>query len=67
MRQGIGVLLCMLSSAIALGMCPQRAPAKNSLEEVKMPPLTDPKVEQATNRGITHHIGPSMRYAKVYK
>ena len=32
MRQGMGVRLVTLSSAISLGMCPYRAPTKNNLQ-----------------------------------
>ena len=35
------------------------------LEDAKMPPLTAPKVEQATNTGIIHFIGPNNLFPKV--
>ncbi len=35
------------------------------LEDAKMPPLTEPKVEQATNSGIIQRITPSSRFPKV--
>merc|ERR1719153_659847 len=53
MRQGMGVRWLTLIRAMLRGMCPFRAPTKNSLEEAKMPPLTAPKVEQATKKGIS--------------
>ena len=35
------------------------------LEDAKMPPLTAPKVEQATNTGIIHFIPPNNLFPKV--
>ena len=64
-KQGIGVNLLVLIKAMALGICPFLAPTKKSLEEAKMPPLTAPKVEQATKNGIIHDITPSNRFPKV--
>ena len=64
-HHGTGVSDPVDSSAIALGNCPCLAPTKNSLEEAKMPPLTDPKVEQATKRGIVQDITPNNRLPKV--
>ena len=64
-RLGIGVLVDFVMKAIVRGICPSLAPTKNNLDDAKIPPLTDPKVEQATNRGINHAIGPNNRYPKV--
>ena len=35
------------------------------LEDANMPPLTAPKVEQATNTGIIHFIPPNNLFPKV--
>ena len=51
--------------AIVRGICPSLAPTKNNLDDAKIPPFTDPKVEQATNSGINQAIGPNKRYPKV--
>ncbi len=64
-HHGTGVSDPVDSSAIALGNCPCLAPTKNSLEEAKMPPLTDPKVEQATKSGIVQDITPNNRLPNV--
>jgi hypothetical protein len=66
-RHGIGVLELTLMSAIILGMCPFLAPTKKMREEAKMPPLTAPNVEQATNKGIVQAITPMMRLANDSK
>ena len=52
---------------IILGICPFLAATKNSLEEAKIPPLTAPKVEQATKNGIIQDITPRNRFPKVWK
>ena len=65
MRQGMGVSVWTLMRAMDLGMRPPLAPTKNSRELAKMPPLTEPNVEQATNRGITNAIGPKILFPKV--
>lgn len=36
------------------------------LEDANMPPLTAPKVEQATNTGIIHFIPPNNLFPKVW-
>ena len=64
-RLGIGVLVDVVMKAIVRGICPSLAPTKNNLDDAKIPPFTDPKVEQATNRGINQAIGPNKRYPKV--
>ena len=41
------------------GNCPSLAPTKKSLDDANMAPFTDPKVEDATNKGIIHAIVPN--------
>lgn len=60
MIDGIGVKHLMLISEIAAGRCPFLAPTKNSLELAKIAPFNDPKVEHATNNGISHANIPSI-------
>ena len=48
-----------------LGICPLLAPTKNSLDDAKIPPLTAPKVEQATKKGMIHDMTPSNRFPNV--
>lgn len=57
---GIGVKHLMLISEIAAGRCPFLAPTKNSRELAKIAPFSDPKVEQATNSGISHANIPNI-------
>jgi hypothetical protein len=45
---------------MAAGRWPSRAPTKKHLDEAKMAPLSAPKVEQATNTGITQDMTPSV-------
>jgi len=53
MRQGIGVRWLRFMRDMLRGMCPFLAPTKNNLDEAKIPPLTAPKVEQATKKGMS--------------
>lgn len=46
--------------AIAAGRCPCLAPTKNSLEEAKIAPFNEPKVEHATKKGISKEKPPSI-------
>jgi hypothetical protein len=64
-RLGIGVRVEVVIKDIVRGILPSLAPTKKSLEDAKIPPFTDPKVEHATNTGMTHAIGPNKRYPNV--
>ena len=64
-RLGIGVLVDVVMKAMVRGICPSLAPTKNNLDDAKIPPLTEPKVEHATNSGISQAIGPNKRYPNV--
>ena len=46
-------------------MCPPLAPTKKSLDDAKIPPLTAPKVEQATKKGMIQDITPKSRLPNV--
>ena len=65
MTLGTGVIRLMEIMVRAPGIWPSRAPAKNSLEEVRSWPLTAPKVLQATKMGMIQAIRPYSRLAKV--
>ena len=67
MRQGIGVKELKLIKDIILGICPFLAATKKSRDEAKIPPLTAPKVEQATKKGIIQDMTPKNRFPKVCK
>jgi hypothetical protein len=58
--EGIGVKHLTLINEIAAGRWPFRAPTKKSLELAKIAPLSDPKVEQATNSGISQANIPNI-------
>lgn len=58
--EGIGVKHFILISEMAAGRCPFLAPTKNSRELAKIAPLSDPKVEKATNSGINQANMPSI-------
>lgn len=60
MIDGIGVKHLTLINAMAAGKCPFRAPTKKSRELAKIAPFNDPKVEHATNNGISHANIPSI-------
>lgn len=60
MIDGIGVRHLMLINEIAAGRCPLRAPTKNNRELAKIAPLSEPKVEHATNSGITNANIPNI-------
>lgn len=60
MIDGMGVRHLMLISEIAAGKWPFLAPTKNNRELAKMAPLSDPKVEQATNNGISQANMPNI-------
>jgi hypothetical protein len=62
---GIGVKHLTLISEMAAGRWPFLAPTKNSLELAKIAPFSDPKVEQATNKGISQANIPSILSPKV--
>lgn len=64
-RDGTGVSLLTSIKAIAHGRCLWRAPTKKSLELAKMAPLREPKVEQATKKGIRKEKVPSILSEKV--
>ena len=64
-RLGMGVLVDVVIKAIVRGICPSLAPTKNSLDEAKIPPFTEPKVEAATKSGISQAMGPNRRYPNV--
>ena len=57
----MGVLVEVVIKAIVRGIWPSLAPTKKSLDDAKIPPFTEPKVEKATNIGIIHAIGPNKR------
>jgi hypothetical protein len=60
----MGVKVCILIKAKAFGRCPSLAPTNTSLEAAKMDPFNDPKVEEATKRGMIQAIGPRIRSPK---
>jgi hypothetical protein len=62
---GIGVKHLTLISEIAAGRWPFLAPTKNNRELAKIAPFSDPKVEQATNNGISQANIPSILSPKV--
>ena len=64
-RHGIGVSVLKFINDIILGIWPFLAATKKSRDEAKIPPLTAPKVEQATKTGIIHDITPRNRSPKV--
>jgi len=66
-RAGMGVKVWMLISAKALGKWPSLAPTKTNLEAANMDPFKDPNVDEATNRGMIHAIGPRMRSPNDFK
>lgn len=55
----------MLISESAAGRCPFRAPTKNSRDEAKIAPFSEPKVEHATNSGIVQAMKLSIFSANV--
>ena len=63
--EGIGVTLSTWIMANTDGIWSSLAPAKNSLEVVRMLPLTAPKVERATNIGMSQAAPPYILLAKV--
>lgn len=50
----------MLINEIAAGKWPFRAPTKNSLDEAKIAPFNDPKVDAATKIGIVQANHPNI-------
>lgn len=54
MIEGIGVRHLTFMSEIAAGKCPFLAPTKNNRELAKIAPFSEPNVEHATNKGISH-------------
>ena len=58
MIAGTGVKNLVDIIAIIEGSWPSRAPTKNSREDVKIEPLTDPKQERDTNSGMMNEATP---------
>lgn len=52
-KLGMGVKYLRLIIAKLRGRWPLRAPTKKRRDEAKMPPLRPPKVDNATDNGIT--------------
>ena len=65
MTAGTGVTLLTWIMANTPGICLSLAPTKKSLEVVRMFPLMAPKVERATDIGMTQAARPYILEAKV--
>lgn len=55
---GMGVSLSTWRKDTSWGIWFSRLATKNTRDAVNIEPLTPPNVENATNKGIIHHIGP---------
>jgi hypothetical protein len=65
--EGIGVSLLTWNSVKKAGIWPSWAPVAKRRAEVNRTPLTPPKVDNATNTGITHLQPPNKRSPKTCK
>lgn len=63
--EGIGVCFSMWKSVKNAGIWPSCAPVANNRAEVNRTPFTPPKVDNATNTGITQLQAPNRRSPKI--